>query len=149
MTPAGALAAGPLFVDTWAWIALANIRDPAHEVVVKFQNAFSRASRSWITTDYVLDETITRVFRRMPFSTAAAFYGGMLHARQIGWLVVERIGPKRFDEAYRMRLRYRDKPRISFTDFSSFVVMRELGIRQVLTEDADFVRVGLGFELRP
>ena len=48
-----------------------------------------------------------------------------------------------------MRLRYRDKPDISFTDFTSFVVMRELGLRDVLTADAHFAQAHLGFRRLP
>jgi predicted nucleic acid-binding protein len=45
----------------------------------------------------------------------------------------------------RLRLRYDDKPRISFTGLASFVVTSELGIHRVLTGDAHFEQVGLGF----
>jgi predicted nucleic acid-binding protein len=62
---------------------------------------------------------------------------------------VEPVTPERFARAYRMRLRYRDKPRISFTDLTSFVVMSELGIRDVLTADAHFAAVQLGFRTTP
>ena len=48
-----------------------------------------------------------------------------------------------------MGLRYRDKPRVSFTDLTSFTVMRELGIRHVLTADAHFPQAGLGFQCFP
>jgi predicted nucleic acid-binding protein len=58
---------------------------------------------------------------------------------------VEPIDSDRFARAYRLRLRYKDKPRISFTDLTSFVVMTELGIRDVLTGDAHFASVQLGF----
>ena len=44
-----------------------------------------------------------------------------------------------------MRLRYRDKARTSFTDLTSFVVMRELHARNVLTGDVHFKQVGLNF----
>jgi len=63
--------------------------------------------------------------------------------------VIEPVHTQRFEQAYRLRLRYRDKPRISFTDLTSFTVMRELGIRQVLTADAHFTQVGLGFHQVP
>ena len=56
---------------------------------------------------------------------------------------------KRFSDAWRLRLRYSHKPRISFTDLTSFVVMRELGLQHVLTGDAHFEQVGLGFVRLP
>jgi predicted nucleic acid-binding protein len=58
--------------------------------------------------------------------------------------VIERVDPDRFDKAWNLRLRYKDKPRVSFTDLTSFVV-RESHIRRVLTADAHFGQIGLGF----
>jgi uncharacterized protein len=55
----------------------------------------------------------------------------------------------RFIQAQNLRLKYLDKPQISFTDLTSMVVMQELNIEQVLTEDAHFIQVGLGFERVP
>ena len=82
--------------------------------------------------------TFTRLFSRWTFALARQFSDAALQAGRAGLLQVERITPERFDAAYRLRLRYRDKPDISFTDLTSFVVMKELGIREVLTADAHF-----------
>jgi predicted nucleic acid-binding protein len=59
------------------------------------------------------------------------------------------IDETRFAQAQILRLKYLDKPQISFTDLTSMVVMQELGISHVLTEDAHFIQVGLGFERLP
>ena len=40
-------------------------------------------------------------------------------------------------------------PKISFTDLSSMVLMKEFGISEVLTMDKHFVQVNMGFELQP
>ena len=45
-----------------------------------------------------------------------------------GYLTLEWIGPSRFEEAKLLRLKFDDKPRISFTDLTSMVVMKELRI---------------------
>ena len=45
-----------------------------------------------------------------------------------------------------MSKKYADKPYISFTDFSSFVLMKELGVSEALTADRHFEGIGLGFK---
>ena len=140
--------ASQLFIDTWGWLALADARDPAHKDVVRERRL--RSSRGeLVTTDYVLDETITRLYSRSPYSSARRFSDAVFEASALGFLQIERIGVDRFAAAYELRLRYRDKPGFSFTDLTSFVVMRELGIREVLTADVHFDQVHLGFQRVP
>lgn len=137
-----------LFIDTWGWLALADARDPGHAQAVSERRART-ASGSLITSDYVLDETFTRLFSRVSFIPARKFSDAILAAGAGGQLRIERITSERFDAAYKLRVRYRDKPSISFTDLTSFVVMRELGVKHVLTADSHFIQVQLGFRPIP
>jgi predicted nucleic acid-binding protein len=43
-------------------------------------------------------------------------------------------------------MKFQDKPRISFTDLTSMVVMTEMGITSILTQDEHFTQVGMGFQ---
>lgn len=138
-----------LFVDTWGWLSLEDSREPAYEEVAQVRRRYALRRNAWVTTDFVLDETITRLFVRRPFDEAGKFCHGLFEAEMQGSLTVEPISPERFQKAYALRLRYRDKPRISFTDLTSFVVMRELGIRHVLTGDLHFKQVHMGFHILP
>jgi predicted nucleic acid-binding protein len=138
-----------LFVDTWGWLVLANDRDPAFGSVSQIRSAAAGRLGTWVTTDYVLDETMTRLFAATPFAKARRFTEGIFEASSEGLLDIEQVTPERFRNAWILRLRYRDKPRISFTDLASFVVMRELGLTRVLTGDAHFEQVGLGFRRVP
>jgi predicted nucleic acid-binding protein len=138
-----------LFVDTWGWLVLANDRDPSFSGVTGLRRDYAENGKLWVTTDYVLDETITRLFAGTPFAKAQQFCDAIFESAKLGLLAVEPISPERFQRAYKMRLRYRDKPRVSFTDLTSFTVMRELGIRHVLTADAHFQQAGLGFHRLP
>ena len=61
---------------------------------------------------------------------------------------VERIDAGRFDEAKAFFRRHADHD-YSFTDCSSFVVMRELGLRQALTSDRHFSEAGFEALLAP
>lgn len=136
--------ADPLFIDTWGWLALEDGKDPDHERVAQLYRAFRKENGRAVTTDYVLDETITLLFRRRPFDESRRFVEGLLSATTDGYLVVQRITSRRFEKAWQMRLRYSDKPDISFTDLTSFVVMEEEKITTVLTNDRHFVQVNLG-----
>jgi len=138
-----------LFVDTWGWLVLEDRKHPAHAEVEALRRRDVERNVTWATTDYVLDETVTRLFARRPFEEAERFCGAVFRARSSGLVLVESISPERCEKAYRLRLRYRDKPRISFTDWTSFVVMKELGIRQALTADDHFTQVNPGFQVVP
>jgi predicted nucleic acid-binding protein len=53
------------------------------------------------------------------------------------------VGPDCANLARELFFRYRDKE-FSFTDCTSFVVMRQLRIREALTTDRHFVQAGFG-----
>lgn len=137
-----------LFLDTWGWLVLADAKDPVHADAVSERRRRSAPGRL-VTTDYVLDETFTRLYSRCSFAVARQFSDAVLAAEKAALLKIERITPERFAVAYRWRARYRDKPAFSFTDLTSFVVMKELGIRDVLTADVHFTQAHLGFRRVP
>src|SRR5260370_35373529 len=138
-----------LFVDTWGWLVLANSKDPDNPQVLDLRVEFANRGLPWVTSDYVLDETLTRLFASTPFTHARHFIELIFDAQSVGSLIIETIGPDRFQSAWKLRIRYKDKPRISFTDLTSFVVMRKLGSRTDLTGDAHFSQLGLSFQTLP
>lgn len=135
-----------LFVDTWGWYALYAKDEPSHQKVKELWKEFHPHI---YTTDYVLDEFITLIFAKGRFAEARAFVLSLLKSIKQGHTKLESITPERFEKTWQMRLEYKDKPKISFTDFTSFVVMQELLISDVLTDDKHFVQVNLGFQRRP
>src|SRR3972149_7181989 len=143
------MSAERVLVDTWGWLALADDREPKHRNVRTLIRNLWQQAEAALTTDYVLDETFTLVFRRLPFVKAQRFVSTLDTAEQQGSLQVEHIGPERFALAKKLRLRFRDKPLISFTDLTSVVVMQELRIKRIVTADEPFRQGGLGFETHP
>ena len=143
------MAAERLLVDTWGWLALADDREPRHAGVRSVLTDAWGTGGSVVTTDYILDETFTLVFRRLPFLKARRFVTTIDRGEEDRSLEIERIVPERFARAKALRLRFRDKPLISFTDLTTMVVMQELRITRVVTADAHFRHVGLGFDPVP
>ncbi|MDQ4078741.1 MAG: PIN domain-containing protein [Chloroflexota bacterium] len=136
-------------MDTWGWITLHNVKEPRHPEVQAYFRRFVSTRGVVITSDYVLDETYTGIFRWSHFSKAEELMLLISEAVAKGFLVVEWVTPERFARTEQLRLQLQDKPRISFTDLSSMVIMEELHITEVVTEDAHFTHVGKAFQLVP
>lgn len=137
------------FIDTWAWLVLASDGDPAFNAVSTLRASAAGRAGAWVTTDYVLDETLTRLFAAAPFVKARRFAEAIFQASDSGLIELVQVTPERFQAAWELRLRYRDKPRISFTDLTSFVVMKEMRLTSVISGNAHFENAGLGFRLLP
>lgn len=135
-----------LFVDTWGWLVLEDREDPRHSAAAQSYKERSKTGGRIITSNFVLDETMTLLFQRRPFEEAWKFSNTLLRSPSI---TVESVSEARFHETLAWRRRFSDKPDISFTDLSSMVIMQELGITEVLTADRHFRQVGLGFHTLP
>jgi uncharacterized protein len=135
-----------LFVDTWGWLALADRGEQQHSQVVSFYAERTRRTGLIVTSDFVLNELLTIMFSRISFEMASRFADGILRSP---FITIERITPERFQKAWELRLKFSDKPRISFTDLTSMAAMNELGISEVLTTAQHFAQVGMNFRLLP
>jgi predicted nucleic acid-binding protein len=80
---------------------------------------------------------------------AQGFLNTLLSAVDAGTYLLVHVSSQQFRRAWQLRQKYQDKPDISFTDFTSMVVMQDLSISEVFTGDAHFLQVGLGFRLVP
>jgi predicted nucleic acid-binding protein len=138
-----------IFVDTWAWVALAREEDQYHVAAQKAHRRLKKKRRRYVTTDYVLSEVITFLYRKQEPAEAQAFINGLLEAVQQGIHQLVAVSPPQFDRAWELRQKYDDKPDISFVDFTSMVVMQDLSATEVFTGDAHFLQVNLGFRLIP
>ena len=59
-----------IFIDTWGWLTLHDKTERYHRQATEvYQQAINQNSQIY-TTDYVLDETFTFFFRRLPATRA-------------------------------------------------------------------------------
>jgi len=132
-----------LFVDTAGWMACADAADPAHEGSCAARDAALEQGIVLVTTDYVVDETLTLIRKRIGLAAAGKWWQQIEASSRLRW---EWIGVPRAEKARGLFFRRRDKE-YSFTDCTSFVVMRELKISQALTTDDHFRQ--MGFQVMP
>ena len=138
-----------IFVDTWAWIGMADDTDQYHRIVVQQHRKLLKKNRRYVTTDYVVGELIDTLYDATAEPQARDFIGRLLGKARSGILRVVHISPEHFERAWQMRQKYDDKPDISFVDFTSMVVMQDLNITDIFTGDSHFRQVNLGFRLFP
>ena len=133
----------PIYVDTAAWVSAADSADISGPLVRQTRDRWLLEGGILVTTDYVVDETLTTIRFRLGLDAAEAWWRQIEGSTR---LRMESVGEARRERARSLFFRYRDKD-FSFTDCCSFVVMRELRIRRVLTLDHHFRQ--MGFEVVP
>jgi predicted nucleic acid-binding protein len=127
-----------LFVDTSGWVGCADAGDPAHRDASDARDRWLAESGVLVTTDYIVDETLTILRIRLGLDAAEAWWQQVDGTSRLRW---EYITLARADKARALFFRHRDKE-YSFTDCSSFVVMNELKLREALTTDRHFAQAG-------
>lgn len=132
-----------VFVDTWGWYALIDRREPEHGRTVTLVEQLVQDGARLVSTDYVIDESCTLAKARAG-SLAAIRLLDLLD--RTAALDLEWIGPDRFDKAKATFRKHQDQT-FSFTDCTSFTVMRERRITDVITMD-DHFRIA-GFRTLP
>jgi predicted nucleic acid-binding protein len=129
-----------LFVDTSAWFAFVNRRDPEHGPTKKLLEHW--AGRL-VTSNYVFDETVTLCLLRLGHA-AALRVGAALRDPDVVHLL--RASPEDERHAWELFGDRSDK-RYSYTDCVSFIMMRRLDLTRAAALDDDFRREG--FEALP
>jgi len=128
-----------IFVDTSAWLALADSRDHDHSRAIEFHRRILRGEfGKQVTSNYVMTETLTIVRRRLGLQPALELAKAVRVGKEVGVFWVE---PIHHNEALELLTTHADKD-WSVTDCSSFVIMRSLGVSDAFTFDRDFAQAG-------
>jgi predicted nucleic acid-binding protein len=123
------------FVDTSAWFAYANRLDPDHSRIRTVLRTFQGRL---VTSNFIFDETVTLCLYRLRHQVAATVGTVLLDSTVVDLL---RLTPDDEQRAWALFLARPDKT-YSYTDCTSFVLMRRLSIQRAIALDADFQREG-------
>ena len=131
-----------IFVDTGAWIAILNPNDQYHREAVAVYRHFQQQKTRFLTTDYVIDETVTRLRYDTNHSIAVMFLERIELLVETNVLTLIEIDNRLFREAIALFRQY-DSTRLSFTDCTSFVVCAENNIHEAFAFDQHFSMMGI------
>lgn len=127
-----------IFVDTSAWVAAFVERDGSHGAAVQEMERILDEGATLLTTDYVLDESVTRI-RYEGGHELAVDVGEQLQTSRLARLV--EVGREGRDEALGIFKKCKDQ-KFSFTDCTSFATMKRFGLSEAFTFDRDFEKMG-------
>jgi uncharacterized protein len=132
------MASREVFVDTSVLYALIDKRDSVHRAAREVVASLVQAGRRLVVSDYVVAESVNLANAR----------GGSTVARRVLDLIeqsagvrMEWIGTDRFELTKTFFRKHADHG-YSFTDCTSFVLMRQLRLAEALTTDRHFVEAG-------
>jgi uncharacterized protein len=132
------MASREVFADTSGLYALVDKKDAHHSSARAVIERLLRAGQRLVATDYVLAETVNLANARSGTRVAIRVLDLI---EQSAGIRIEWIGTSRFDLTKTFFRKHADHD-YSFTDCTSFVVMRELRLSQALTTDRHFPEAG-------
>jgi len=130
-----------VFVDTGAWVALANRKDGCHPAASSHFGKLLADKALLVTTNLVVAETVTRIRYDLGHPAAGKFLTLLDGAVEAGYLVLLRVTEEDEARAREIFLKYTDHL-FSFVDCTSFAVMQRMGLKEVFGFDRDFATMG-------
>ncbi len=127
-----------IFVDSGAWVAIANKNDTYHSVAIRIYPELLANYRSLTTTNLVAAEAHVIIRKELGHRAAIEFLEGIRASPRI-----ERVISS-FDlesEAERILKKYDDQD-FSYTDAVSFALMHARGIKEAFAFDSHFSTMG-------
>jgi len=128
-----------VLIDTSAIYALLDEADPQHARSVAILRRLGRDRADIVVHSYVIGEAVALLQRRLGLDAVRRFVSTIAPLFSVVW--VDRALHDRGVSA----LLAADRRAVSLVDHTSFLVMRDLGIRAAFAFDDDFV--AQGFEL--
>ena len=120
-----------IFTDTGGWYGVSVPEDPNYAAAVAWS---LRNRQTLLTTDYVIDETLTllkaRGHQAVALTSGEGFFSGSL-------ATIYHLTKEDIRDAWQVFSRYADKE-WSFTDCTSKFIMEKLGITEAFAFDQHF-----------
>lgn len=130
------------FLDSGFFIAWAVRKDEYHDSSQQALVSFKTNKTRLYTSNYVLQETITRIIYKAGFATAKLFIDRVSELETAGLITVIWIDRLLHQESLKILQKYRDHP-FSFVDVSIIAVVKRLKLERIYTTDSLLRQTGL------
>lgn len=133
-----------IFVDTFAWVAVINKSDNYHKICLKTLKLFLRKKVKFITTNYVIIETINALSKIEFRKSVIGFINKLEKSPSVE---IIKITDEIYNNVWILYQKRTDKD-WGITDCTSFEVMRILNIKTAFTFVRHFEQAGYSLALQ-
>ena len=127
-----------IFVDTGAWVALADQDDTHHDNAIAIYPTLLKSSRYLITTNFVVAESYVIILNELGHRAAVRFLEGVNASPRI----VKIFSNENIEREAEGILRRYDEQDFSYSDSVSFTIMNQQKIKKAFTFDKHFQTMG-------
>lgn len=127
-----------IFVDTGAWVAIADEDDAYHNDAVTIYPGLLKSSRSLVTTNLVVAESYVIIMNELGHQAAIRFLEGLNASPRIMKIYSSEDIERESEDILR---RYADQD-FSYSDSVSFTVMKRQKIKKAFSFDKHFQTMG-------
>ena len=127
-----------VFIDTSALVALFDKSDERHTKAATLLQVAKSNKLQFLLSDYIFDEAITTVLVNSGHETAVRTGTFILSSKVLEFIWLNKLQQQKSWEYFQ---KHNDK-NYSFTDCTSFILMKEMGIEHFFAFDRDFLKAG-------
>ncbi len=129
-----------VFIDTSAFIALFIRNERDHQMVAERYAQYQAERSVFYTSTYILDELFTRLIYDVNATVASKLINQVSATTESGQLRLLDVDLALFYKAIPVVKKYCEHA-LSFTDATTYVLMKEYHLDEVFTLDADFKKL--------
>ncbi|MCC6806197.1 MAG: type II toxin-antitoxin system VapC family toxin [Deltaproteobacteria bacterium] len=130
----------PIFVDTAGWMMMFDAADPQHDAARETRDRWLARGGRLVSSTFVLDETLTLMRVRLGRESARNWWSIVSASQRLVWFDVDADCRK---DALKWFFKLEDR-RLSFTDCTSFALMKKHGVKVAFTSDRHFRQARFG-----
>ena len=124
-----------IFVDTGIWFSLFVEKEPSHYRTLEW---FDLVAEPLATSDYVVDETLTLLLKRNEHNKALKFGKSVIEEQAA---ILTFVNESQFNRSW-ILFQKLSAFGLSFTDCTSHIIARELGVNKIASFDRHFLTTG-------
>lgn len=131
-----------IIIDTSAWLSYILTSEKDHQKISKILLEEIEKGTLIFTSNYIIDETVTRLVYDTNWKITHAFIGFIRESINSKSLIEVWVDEAIEEDAFKILGKFHEH-KLSLTDATTVSIIRRLSINAIVTLDKDFIKAGI------